>query len=128
MEGLYMTLHIEIADCKAAVERWTTVLEHTHSWGTPQRVTIGAFAVSSTEIEHDMIKLGDSRLRTSIAVCKAPADPNFEAQILINFLRKLPSLSDLEWQGSTPLVPLLVQFLREQLPSCNIHLQPLVIP
>ncbi|KAF2447826.1 hypothetical protein P171DRAFT_429425 [Karstenula rhodostoma CBS 690.94] len=129
MAVLYRTLNIGIADYKAEVERWTTILERTQSWGTPQRVTIGAWAASSTEIEHDMIKMGVSRLRASIEDCKAQsADPNFEAQVLIDFLRKLPSLSDLEWQSSTPLVPPLVQFLRDQLPSCNLHLKPFHIP
>ncbi|PSN60798.1 hypothetical protein BS50DRAFT_681362 [Corynespora cassiicola Philippines] len=122
MAVLYKTLNIEISDYKAAVERWTTILERTHSWGTPQRVTIGARAASSTEIEHDMIKMGASRLRA----LKARSDnPKFEAQVLIDFLRKLPSLSDLEWQSGTPLVPPLVQFLRDQLPSCNLHLKSL---
>jgi hypothetical protein len=76
-----------------------------------------------------MIKMGDSRLRASIGRCKGQTvNPNFEAQVLIDFLRKLPSLSDLEWQSSTSLVPPLVQFLRDQLPSCNLHLKPFHLP
>jgi hypothetical protein len=76
-----------------------------------------------------MIKMGVSRLRASMEDCKAQSvDPDFEPQVLIDFLRKLPSLSDLEWQSSTPLVPPLVQFLRDQLPSCNLHLKPFHIP
>ncbi|KAI1466804.1 uncharacterized protein F4812DRAFT_67326 [Daldinia caldariorum] len=130
MAALYKTVSIEIADYKAAIERWTTILESTHSWGTPQRVRIGASAAFSTEIEHDMIKMGDSRLLASLGNWGAqqPPNPNFEAQVLIDFLRKLPSLSDLEWQTSTPLAPPLLQFLRHQLPSCNLHLKPLHIP
>jgi hypothetical protein len=126
---LHRIWNIEIAGYKAAVEKWTTILERTNSWETPQHVTIGACAASSTKIEQDMIKMGDSRLLASIEDVKAQsADPNFEAQVLIDFLRKLPSLSDLEWQSSTPLVPPLIQFLRDQLPSCNLHLKPFHIP
>jgi hypothetical protein len=123
------TLNIDIADYKAAVDRWTTILERTDSWDTPQHIMIGAYAALSTKIEQDMIKIGDSRLQASIENARAQsADPNFEAQVLIDFLRKLPSLSDLEWQSSTPLVPPLIEFLRDQLPSCNLHLRPFHTP
>jgi hypothetical protein len=77
----YKTLNIEIADYKAAVERWTTILKRTHSWRMPQYVTIEACAASSTEIEQDMIKMGVSRLRASIEDCQA----QFEAQVLTDF-------------------------------------------
>jgi hypothetical protein len=44
-----------------------------------------------------MIKIGDSRLRASIEDCKSQSvKPKAEAQVLIDFLSKLPSLSDLE--------------------------------
>jgi hypothetical protein len=125
MALLYETLNIEIADYKAAVERWTTMLERTHSWETPQRVTIGASAAFSTEIKHDMIKMGDYRPYASTQHCRAQsAVPNFETQVLIDFFCKLPSLSDLEWHSRTPLVPPLLQVLRDQLPNCNLHLKP----
>ena len=76
-----------------------------------------------------MIKIGDSKLRTSIEDCEAQSpNPDFEAQVLIDFLRRLPSLSDLEWQTSTSLAPALLEFLRDQRPSCNLHLKPCHIP
>jgi hypothetical protein len=76
-----------------------------------------------------MIKMGVYRLRASIENCKAQsADSNLEAQVLINFLRKIPSLSDLKWQSNTPLVPPLVQFLRDQLLSRDVHFKPFHIP
>jgi hypothetical protein len=141
------TLNIDTADFKAAIDKWTTILDRTHSWETPQQVTIGACAASSTGIEHDVIKIGTSGLEDAITKCTSEystmRNRNFqahmseshvidnrdsEAQVLIDFLRKLPSLSDLEWQSSTPLAPPLVQFLRDELPSCNLHLKPFYIP
>lgn len=129
MAVLHKTLNIEISDFRAEVEEWTTTLERTQSWTVPQRVIVRARAEFSAEIEHDMIKMGDSRLRSSIEDCKTQsADPNFDAQVLIDFLRRLPSLSDLEWQCNTPLVPPLVELLRDELPSCNLELKPFHIP
>lgn len=118
-------LYIYIADYKIAIEKWTIFLERTNSWQTPQRVTVGPSATCSTETEHDMIEMGDSMLKDSN---KSYEDLDFESHILIDFLRKLPSLCDLEWRVNTPLMPSLLQFLRDERPSCNLHLKPFNLP
>lgn len=124
----HKTLNINIANYKASVERWELILERTDSWKVPQQVIIDAGEVASAHGPHDMIKMGDSRLQASMANCsKYNAIEGFKAQILIDFFRKLPSLSDLEWQCNALLVPLLVQFLRDR-PSCNLHLKPFHLP
>jgi hypothetical protein len=118
------TLHIDIADYKTEIEKWTILLERTNSWETPRRVTVAPSTKPPGETEHDMIILGDSMLEDSDG---QGFQQEFKANVLIEFIRKLPSLCDLEWQTNTFLMPPLLQFLRDELPSCNLHLKPLHI-
>ncbi|PVH93868.1 hypothetical protein DM02DRAFT_732867 [Periconia macrospinosa] len=117
------SLNIDIKNYKASIEKWTIILDRTHSWGTPERVTLGPSAAPSHKIEHDMIKMGDFMLRTFNAHWTGP---DFEPQVLIDFLRKLPSLSNLEWR-SYDLMPPLLELLRDELSNCKIHLKPFYI-
>ncbi|KAF2998834.1 hypothetical protein E8E13_002620 [Curvularia kusanoi] len=121
MEVPSRILSIDIKDYKAAIEEWTVILERTHSWEMPQRVLLGPPATCPAEIEHDMIKMGATRLNTSREYW---VRSDLDDQVLIDFLRKLPSLSDLEWRICNQLMPPLLKFLREEIPNCNLHLKP----
>jgi hypothetical protein len=118
------TLHIDIDNYKTAIEEWTILLERTDSWGTPQCITIEPSATPSVEIEHDMIKLGCSMLENTKSHYY---DPGFEDHVLVDFLRKLSSLCDLEWRVDLLLMPSLLQFLRDERPSCMFHLKPFIV-
>lgn len=118
------TLHIDIDNYKTAIEEWTILLERTQTWATPQCITIEPSATPSAQIEHDMINLGTSRLENTKSHYY---DPDFEDHVLVDFLRKLPSLCDLEWRVDLLLMPSLLQFLRDERPSCHFHLKPFIV-
>jgi hypothetical protein len=118
------TLHIDFNNYKTAIEEWTILLERTQTWATPHYITIEPSATPSAGIEHDMIKLGDSMLRNTKSHYY---DPDFEGHDLVEFIRKLPSLCDLEWRVDLLPMPSLIQLLRDERPGCNIHLKPFIV-